>query len=253
MSAKLPVKILKMKDDAQDERIEKEFGFDLPFRILLVGKSQLSGKTNHLGNMMLRPFSDDDFEGREFYMKDFLGRNIYIVCPSLALDRKWPEIINGKQIPEGNIMTRYDETELQNVYDQIKLRYLEDRRANRPGEHSVIILDDCAFSGALKEKMNGVLNEIACNGRHILLSMLVTSQKYTSIHTCIRENATGLVLWGCSNKQLDLIMEDHCEIQKKDFVKMFRDTTKEKHSNMVINYSNDYDKRLMNQYFQPLL
>lgn len=247
------VKILKMKDNAEEERVEKEHGFDLPFRVLLIGKSQLSGKTNYVGNLMLRPYSDDDVDGMEFYMRDFLGRNIYVVCPSLKLDRKWPEIISGKQIPDGNIMHKYDETELQAIYERIAERYLEDRLANRPAEHSLVILDDCAFSGALKEKLNGVLNEIACNGRHILLSMIVTAQKYSQVHTTIRENASGLILWSCSNKQLDLIIDDHCEIPKKDFVTIFRDATRKKYSNMVINYSNDYDKRLLDQHFKPLL
>jgi hypothetical protein len=97
-----------------------------------------------------------------------------------------------------------------------------------------------------------VLSKIACNGRHILISLIVTSQKYTSISTTIRENATGVICFESSNKQLDLLYEDHGNMPRKEFDRMFRDATREKHSFFCINYSNPPDRRFQDSTFTAI-
>jgi hypothetical protein len=90
------------------------------------------------------------------------------------------------------------------------------------------------------------------NSRHILVSVILTAQKYTDILTGARENATGLILYDCSQKQLESIFMDHGLTEKKEFLKMFREATKEKHSYMVINYSNPRERRFLNSHFEPM-
>ena len=67
MAAKNNVSILKMHDSAEDNRVHKEDTFDLPMRLLIIGKSQLSGKTNLVGNLVLRPYGGDDTSGKQMY------------------------------------------------------------------------------------------------------------------------------------------------------------------------------------------
>ena len=244
---------LKMHDRHEGYRVKKGKFFDLPMRLLLIGKSQLAGKTNLVGNLILRPYDQTDVSGKDCYANNFPGRNIYIVCPSTDLDSKWQTIIRDKNIPFGNVYTKYDEDDMTALYDRLVADFHESVGAGREPEHTLLILDDCSFSGALKDKMFGILTKIACNGRHANISMIVTAQKYSAVQTTIRENATGCIFFECSNKQLDLIMEDHCNIPKKDFIRMFRDATKEKHTYMVINYSNDPDDRIMDCTFTPIL
>jgi hypothetical protein len=247
-----PFNCLKMNDAVEDYRVSKENMFDLPMKLLIVGKSQLSGKTNLVSNLALRPWDNNDKTGRECYMNDFLPYNIYVVCPSTGLDPKWAQILKLKQIPDGNLYTSYNEEELDQLYEKLVNDYREAVDAGRKPTHKLIIMDDCSFSGALKDKISGVLTRIFCNGRHALISVWCTAQKYSQILTTARENATGLILYECSNKQLDLIMEDHCSIPKKDFIKIFRETTKERHSYMAINYSNHVDNRFLDSTFKPI-
>ena len=49
------LEILKMVDSAEGNRVHKRSTFDLPMRLLIVGRSQLSGKTNAIGSTILRP------------------------------------------------------------------------------------------------------------------------------------------------------------------------------------------------------
>jgi hypothetical protein len=244
--------ILPCKDPHVGMRVSKPDLFDLPMRLIIVGKSQLSGKSTLISNLLLRPWSEDDKGGLQFYKNDFDGDNIYIVCPSFDLDVKMSMIQKGLDIPETNIYREYDESELESWYDRIEEQFKKDVADGKKPKHTLLVLDDCAFSGALKATLNGVLSKIACNGRHILISMIVTAQKYTSVSTVLRENASGIICFESSNKQIDLLYEDHSNMSRKAFDDLFRQATKEKHSFLVINYSNDADRRFMDATFTPI-
>lgn len=245
-------KIYKMNDSSEDYRVHKDGTWDLPMRLIICGRSLLSGKTNFLGNLALRPYGDDDVDGKGFYRDEFEGRDIHIFCPSTIVDTKWQSIIKGKEIPSENIHDRYHEQELLDLYDILEQQYYDAiERGDKP-THKLIILDDCSFGGNLKDKMNGAIARLASNGRHFLLSLICTTQKYSDCLTTLRENASGMVLYGCSNKQAELIYNDVGEEDKKSFMEKFRRATKQKHSFMVVNYTNDPDKRFLDSNFQPL-
>ena len=57
-----------MKDNTDSYTIKKNKLFDLPMRLLLIGKSG-NGKSSFLGNLLLR---------KDMYRNDFKPENIYI-------------------------------------------------------------------------------------------------------------------------------------------------------------------------------
>tara|TARA_R110000823_G_scaffold273541_3_gene392588 strand:- start:50 stop:841 length:792 start_codon:yes stop_codon:yes gene_type:complete len=253
MNDDLPkLEILKMVDSAEGNRVHKRSAFDLPMRLLIVGKSQLSGKTNCIGSLIMRPYDETDITGEQFYKNDFEGDNIHIVCPSTLVDHKWMSIIRGKKIPPENIFDKYDEQQLTDLYSRLEEQYYEALDKGEKPKHKLVILDDCSFGGSLKDKMNGVIARFACNSRHILVSLIVSSQKHSDILTTLRENASGMILYGCSNKQAELIYNDVGEKPKKEFMQDFRNATSKKYSFMVVNYSNDPDERFLDSNFQKL-
>lgn len=224
------LQIYKVKDNADTYYTKKDLTFDLPFRLLIVGKSQLSGKSNIVINFLLRD---------EFYNKDFKGENIYIVSPSLHSDEKLKKLVEIKEIPEHNLFTEYDEEALNMLYEIIEKEYNEAVENKEKPKNTLILFDDMSYNGSLKSKQHGIINKIFSNGRHVLLSVICTSQKYSDLLTAARENCNGCILFSCSNKQLELIETDHNYTgNKKKFMTMFRDSLKEKHSFFVVNYTN---------------
>jgi hypothetical protein len=221
-------------------------------RLLIVGKSQLSGKGVFIGNLLLRPFDETDKEGKHLYMNDFKGDNIYVISPSTNLDTKWQSIIKDKKIPEVNIIKVFNEEILDTLYQSLEERFHEAVSEGRKPEHSLVIFDDMSFSGDLKNHSHGGVARLFMNGRHLLISTILTAQKYTDILTGARENATGLILYDSSQKQLETIYMDHGLNEKKEFLKMFREVTREPHSYLVINYSNPREMRFLNQHFEPM-
>lgn len=239
-----------MKDSLGTYQTKKENLFDLPMRLVINGRSLLSGKSTVLLNLLLRPYDDTDIDGKEMYKNDFDGKNIYLVNPSMHYDDKFAAIIKAKRIPEGNLFFKYDEDELTELYERLREQYEEEKETGKVS-NKLIVLDDCAFDGSLKSHNAGIIARLFCNGRHLNISVIVTAQKYSQVSTVARENASGLILFESSAKQRELISEDHAVV-KKDFDRMYRDATREKHSFLIINYSNPIERRFMNSNFEPI-
>lgn len=241
-----PINIYRVKDAKEKHYKDKGLLFNLPFRILLVGKSQFSGKSSCIVNLLLQ----DD--GR-LYKNEFEGDNIYIFSGSLKTDNKIKLLISQFDVPESNCFDEYDEDALEAIYEIVEEQFQEAIENKEKPPNSLIILDDMSFSGALKSKNAGQINRIFSNGRHINLSIIATAQKYSQLHTCMRENCSGCIIWECSNKQLEMISEDHNNYEnKKDWLKMVRKRTSEPHSFFVINYSNKPHERFLTMSFEPI-
>lgn len=236
--------MMKMKNSGDNHYTPKDRIFDLPFKILVIGRSQLSGKTTICANILLRD---------EWYNSDFKGENIYIVSPSTEVDVKMQTIVDEKDIPSSNIITSYDEEVLMALYDMIEQKFLEQKEAGGPIDNWLVFFDDMSFGGALKKKQHGAIAKLFCNGRHLNISTIITAQKYSDVATVCRENNTGCILFASTDKQLDLISDDHNYLEsKKDFRKMFKEATREKHSFIVVNYSNDVNERYLDSDFEPI-
>lgn len=231
--------IYQMKDNTESFKKHKDdFLFNMPFKLGMIGKSELAGKTTLLANLLLL-----------YYKGDWDPEDIYIISPSAKSDNKWKLIIKMLEVPNSNIFTSFKEDQLMALYDIIKENYDKALEEEEKPKHSLIIFDDVGHSGDLKSKESGIISLLACNGRHFLISTICIVQKYTQLSTTFRENATGLIFFSCSDKQLDLIMDDHMTGgTKQGFKKAFRDATNQRHGIFIINYSNDYDKRYIDNF-----
>ncbi len=232
MSNKL--KILKMKDSTDSNVTKKKDIFDLPMRLLIISKSG-DGKSSYLGNLLLR---------KEFYRDDFLPENIFIFTGSKHGDKKLKTIIDELDIEDSNVVDGYDEDYLSMIYDMLVENYnekIEDKVKDKKELNSLIIFDDLSFNNSFKDKgKNDMIRKLFMNGRKYSISVVVISQKYSSVSTAIRENATGLIIGKSSNKQVDLIADDHNYLKsgKKDFIKIFREATDEPYTKLIINFTN---------------
>mgnify|MGYP003658499590 CR=1 FL=1 len=221
--------ILKVNDMTDSYYTKKEDIFDLPFRILIVGKSFLSGKSTVILNLLLR---------EKFFKNDFDGDNIFIVSNN-AMDNKMRILKKEKDVDGGNFM-EFSESNLDAIYEEVEERALEAINDGKKPPNSLIVIDDVAFSGGLKEKINGTLSRIFCNGRHINLSIIVTAQKYSQLSTTMRSNCSGAMLFNNSMHEVDAMSQDLNYLDsKKDFISLFRKTTRGKNKFLVVNFSED--------------
>lgn len=202
---------------------------DLTPRLLVIGKSALSGKTTFVTNAILR----DDMFG-PYYS----GDDIYIISQSLKTDEKLRKIIEYKKIPDSHCIDILDEDVLAEIWAKVEDEYVEAISKKKIPRNTIIIFDDISASGGLKNKKNGMISKIAMQGRHICLGMILTCQKLSDVSTHVRENCTSVAAFEMSQKQLDLLAMDHNIFPKKSsFFRMFNSVINEPRDFMIINYS----------------
>ena len=157
-----------------------------PFRMILAGPSN-SGKTNLLINMLT---------DKAFYKNFWKPENIFLFSPTVKLDKKL-QLINTV-----NVYDDWDDTVIQEIVDQQKYilsrpkRYdAENRKKKMP--HCLIVLDDLIETGAFKR--NSSLNKLIFRARHYNISLIITSQKLSSITRLIRLNSDYIIFFEPNN------------------------------------------------------
>tara|TARA_R110002012_G_scaffold5783_6_gene26847 strand:+ start:248 stop:1108 length:861 start_codon:yes stop_codon:yes gene_type:complete len=232
--------VLKVKDKTDKLTISVNRLFDLPFRLVLTGKSG-SGKGGIITNICLN----------ENYGYKKVFNDIYIFAPEPYADEKMKVIIEEKEIPESNIFE--DIEELEDLYDMLvedfKDRVAEGEKPKMP----LLIIDDLAFSGKLANRFNA-LAKVMCNSRKFMISCIITAQAYTQTAKNIRLQASAMIIFQTSNKELEIIETENNYLRggKKSFYNMFRSAVLEKHDFLCINYSNNYDELYLDKKFRPL-
>ncbi len=236
--------ILKVKDNSDNYGKEKGMLFDLPFKLLITAKSG-SGGTTLITNFLLNP---------AFYKGDFDKNDVVIISPSLNNDEKLKVIAETLDLPDENLMLDYDEDVVKGLYDMWEEEYEERIEMCMRPKPKLIIMDDLGFSNKLRDKRMGQISRIACNGRHINLSLIVKTQVYSQASPTLRSNLNGLIIFDTSKKNLDIIAEENNYIFKKDseFVSLFREEVQNKRDFIVINYTNDKKNMILNKDFEPI-
>ena len=243
MSKKL--KLYKMIDKTDSNTTEKDIIDNVPFRMIICGRSGL-GKTSLIGGLLLLP---------NFFKNDFLGERIFLFSP-MKNDYKMSVIVKEKDVPADNIFTEYDDDVLNALYDSLVDEYeenLEDGVKDKKKLNSLIILDDMSFDGSLKSGMYNAINRVFMNGRKNMISICVSSQLYVQISTGQRSNATSIFFYNSAMRQRELFETDNNYLQsKKQFFKMLDDNLKNKRDFIYVNYSNEKDKFYLDKDFNVI-
>jgi len=239
------VKVLKVIDQSDNNVIDMGFLPNVRFFGLLVGKTGCS-KTTLLINLLLNP---------EFgYDKIFKGEHMYVFSGSLNSDEKIQKLIKAKDIPDENLFQASDDDILNDLYDKLEKDYMERKENDEKVEYPLIILDDLSFSGGFHGKKFNALVRFAQNSRKLGISVLVTTQYYSQILPAIRSNISFAILYQCSQKNLENIVDEHNFFDtRKKFINMFRNTVKSKRDFIVVNYDNDGTDIYLDKEFKPIM
>ena len=187
----------------------------LPF-VKYISGARGSGKTNLLINLLVN---------KDLYLKHF--DKIIFVCPSFYLDEKYSIL----DLPKEQIFITYEEETISNLID------------DKPeDEQWLLILDDCLiFNNFKSTDATSLQNKIAVNGRHLKVSMIITSQKTTGGSTTVRSQADSVIIFKPrSHNEIDSLYNDNCinGYNRKDFGNLILQSTKEQYSFFTINFQN---------------
>ena len=144
--------------------------------------------------------------GKTFYLLQLLEKDyknhfekIFLICPTF---------VHNKTLQEWKFVNDEDFIVIPCDQDEVEY-YLRQVTHFAEGTNSLIILDDCACSQAVKNRTSELV-KLGFSGRHYDLSTIVITQQLTSIAKPYRENISKLVtFYNPSLKDMNTIFDDY--------------------------------------------
>ena len=129
--------------------------------------------------------------------------------------------------------------------DIIEFTRTKKKKKGKPQYNQFILMvDDFIENMRNANKVDG-LSAFITKARHFGIHLIFTSQYYLSVSPVIRSNMKYLYFFGCNQKELKKICEEHNIFRKNsDFELYFRFLTMEQYSCMIVNNNNETMKIL---------
>ena len=187
---------------------------DHPYGILIIGSSG-SGKTNALLNLIN---NQPDIDKIYLYAKD-------------PYEKKYQYLINKREkvgLDHFNDRKTFIEysNDMRDVYKNI-----EDYNLGRERK-TLIVFNDMIADMINNKKLNPIVTELFIRGRKLNISIVFIMQSYFKVPKGVRLNSTHFFIMKILNKrELQQIALNHSsDIDFKDFMKIYKECTKEPYS-----------------------
>ena len=101
--------------------------------------------------------------------------------------------------------------------------------------YKILIIDDMIVDMEYNKKLSFIVTELCFRGRKLNISLVFISQPYFKVPKTVRLNTTHYFIMKIPNKrELQQIASNHSsDIDFKDFMKLYKDYTKEPYSFLV--------------------
>ena len=192
-----------------------------PYRMLIIGPSG-SGKTDALLNLIQKQDNDILVDKIHLYAKDLSE-------PKYQFLIKKREDAGIKNLDHSTAFIEYSNT-VDNVYNNIDDYKLKTKRKN------LIVFDDIIADIMTNKKFQAIIKELFIRCRKLNISLVFITQSYFKVRKEVRLNSTHYLIRKIhSTRELQNIAIDHsAEIEYEDFLKIYRNCTKEPYSFLTI-------------------
>ena len=169
-------------------------------RIILCGKTN-SGKSVLLKHMLQK-------EKRKF-------NKIFVISPTEQVLKYYSDIV-----PENQIIHSYSDEWVSDL-----LKKLTDYKKNNNKAYNVLLILDDVGADAHNSK---ALNKVFTMGRHLGISIIITSQFINQLPLTSRCNASYVCCSQMNKASIDILVDEFLmgPIEKKHFVKMYHESTR---------------------------
>lgn len=230
---------------------------DLPkpsFRWVLIGSTG-SGKTNLIKNIVFN-FYKEYFDEIYIFIGSIDDKEEYERLSELTtfkkFNKKKGELYKSKKgymSDKVKVMNNITLDQIEELYNDIE----EEQSTENKKIRTLFIFDDMITDNIFKRNMSlNVMDKLFVQGRHINLSVIISSQKYTALNPNIRtQNSSHLTIFnGLTNKAIkEISRENSGHIDEETFENLYFDTTKERYSFLHINKFNPKNRKFQDKNF----
>jgi len=145
---------------------------------------------------------------------------IFVICPTERINRFYKDITDDECI-----FDNYNEIWMNKLID--KMTEINANKSAKERKHILLILDDCVSDHNFHQ--SPTIKKLFLRGRHINISLLITTQYIYLISPSMRNNL-DYIFCGQMNKQsIDLLCSEFLsgDITKEEFFQMFNTCTKD--------------------------
>jgi len=180
--------------------------FDILNRVTLLIARRNSGKS-----VLLKRLVNDS-------MHKF--NKIFVICPSEPVNHFYK---NSGLVEDNYIFENYSE-KFGNALLK-KMSEINEGKTKENAKNILLIMDDCICDVDFRTSPS--LKKLFIRGRHLSISLIITSQNLCSLNPLQRNNADYILCGQLSAKSLDILTDDYCpaSIPKKDFINYYSKST----------------------------
>ena len=170
-------------------------------RIILCGKTN-SGKSVLLKHMLQK-------EKHKFH-------KIFVISPTEQVLKFYSDIV-----PPNQIIHEYSDEWITDL-----LKKLTAHKKNDDKKFNVLLILDDVGADAHNSK---ALNKVFTMGRHLGISIIITSQFINQLPLTSRTNASFVCCSQMNKASIDILVDEYLmgPIEKKEFIKMYHDSTRD--------------------------
>jgi|688.fasta_scaffold265413_2 hypothetical protein len=202
------------------------------FRCIITAPSG-SGKSVLLANMIASP---------EFPYREYFGKNIFIFSSTFHLDD--PSFSIADNIKKKNVFEGLDVGIVSGILEDQESIIMSFGKDKAPPV--LLIFDD--VSHQLSHSASQYLRQIFFSGRHRKVSILWLVQAYKSLPRAMRINATECIFMAIGNSGERECIQEEMPIEKKAFLAILDDATREPYSFLVVFNRNPMNKRFQKRF-----
>ena len=164
----------------------------------------------------------------------------FCICPTESVNRFYSDLI-----PEDCIFDKYDDVWVGLLITRLTEQY---KKSNKKPK-ILLILDDC-ISDASRFQNSPNLEKVLTRGRHIGLSVMITTQHVTGIPPIVRNNLDYIFCGQMNRHSVEILSDEFLagDLDKTEFIKLYNKSTRD-YSFFVINASSVEDNSDLNQIY----
>lgn len=171
--------------------------------------------------------------------------NIYMCSPTAKRDPKWSSLVEELE-REGHFHDKLDNDIASQIIDSIQefndefLRPKKDPMTKklvkpRGNPSNLLILDDCLTAMPMSQQKSRI-NDLFVNGRHMKLTVWISTQKYNKLNTVCRSNCDLISFYPTDNAKEFQTLADDWSIDQDRLKKLYDFATEEPNSFLHISF-----------------